>query len=162
MADYSATMNVQQFQRFLLALAAGDPTRAMVLACAIHFVAKVNQYPPESHRPQPFKTDKQRRAVFAKLSAGEIEIPYRRGQSPNSETASKRWSVESRDGGLTQVAGNNASYAPLLYSAQGQAAYHKETGWKTVEDVYKDEKQELARVARDAARQNIRQLARGG
>lgn len=155
-------MNTQQFQRILAALATGDPTRAMVLACALYFISKQNVYPRESHRPQPFVSDKQRRGFFAKLSAGEIEVPYRRGSSPNSETASKRWSVEARDGGLTQVAGNNASYAPLLYSAEKQTAYHKQTGWKTVEETYRNETQALAKVAKDAAQQNIRQLARGG
>lgn len=160
MADYSAVMDVRRFNAFLSALTAGAPTKAIVFAVAVYFKAKVNIYPSESHRPQPFVSDKQRRGFFAKLNAGEIEVPYKRGMSPNSETASKRWTVEERDGGNTQVVGNSASYAPLLYSKASQTLYHKQTGWRDVETVYRDEKQNLAKVAREAAQQNIRALAR--
>ena len=94
--------------------------------------------PPVSRRPQPFVSDKQRRGFFAKLRSGEIEVPYRRNQSPQSEQMSKRWAIESRKSGLAAVIGNNASYARLVRDSDEQTKYHKETGWKTDAQVIKE------------------------
>lgn len=112
-----------------------------VKAAAIHVRGKAARYPAESHRPQPFKTDKQRRGFFAKLRSGEIEVPYRRGISPGSETLGRKWTIAGSNAGLTQTIGNNASYAKLVQSDEDQTGYHRATGWQTVTQIVDNERE---------------------
>jgi len=51
-----------------------------------------------------------------------------------SETLGRRWTTAEKDGGLTQVVGNNASYGPHVQSEK-QARFHRQRGWKTTDDV---------------------------
>ena len=104
----------------------------------IHLRSKIAPYPPVSRRPQAGQwTDASRRAFWAKLKAGEIEIPYRRGLSPNSESLGKRWQI--KGSGAKKTLENNASYASLVQGRK-QIPYHKGTGWKTIEAVIDSER----------------------
>ena len=82
-------------------------------------------------RPQPFKTDKQRRFFFAALREGRIEVPYRR-----TMTLGRRWTTEISGSGLDLVGrvGNNTSYGPFVMARADQAAYHAGV-WPLAEDV---------------------------
>ena len=125
-------------------------------AAALHVKGKIAQYPAESHRPQPFVSDKQRRGLFAKLRKGEIEVPYRRGASPGSQSLGRKWTIASSNNGLTVTVGNNVSYGPLV-QGEKQTGYHATTGWRTVEQVMDAERetvveyvsQELQRIVND-------------
>ena len=109
-------------------------------AAANHVKGKIAPYPGgNQHRPQPFKTEKQRRYFFWALGQGIIEVPYRRAQSPGTEKHQQSWTVKGFNAGMKQVIGNDTSYGPLLQDAQQQTAYHKQTGWKTTDDVMKAE-----------------------
>lgn len=103
--------------------------QAVSMAVALEAQDRIAAYPAESHRPQAFKTVKQRRAFFVKLRRGQIQVPYRRGSSPGSETLGRKWMIE-RMGDGTRLR-NTASYAGLAHSQEDQAAYHTTTGWKT-------------------------------
>jgi hypothetical protein len=46
-----------------------------------------------------------------------------------SEVLRSKWSTKSRDSGLTQVIGNNASYAPYVHDDEKQAGFHGDRGW---------------------------------
>src|SRR3990167_970875 len=87
----------------------------------------LRSYPPEYHAPRPFVSDKQRRYFFAALRSGEIEVPYRRGQSPRSERYGTQFYVEPRGYNVT-VVGNRASYGEFLGGEQ-QSAYMAAGGW---------------------------------
>lgn len=139
MADYNFQLNDADFQAFLMNLQDGDVIRGGVMAGAIYLKGIFSEYPDDSnaHRPQPFKTDKQRRYFFYALRTGLIEVPYKRGSSPNSETMSKQFGVSERDGGETAAIGNRASYAPMLIGRK-QAMYHKVTGWKDMLTMYNE------------------------
>ena len=129
---------------------------AAVKSAALHVKGKIAQYPAESHRPQPFVSDKQRRGFFAKLRKGKIDVPYRRGASPGSQSLGRKWTIASSNGGLTVTVGNNVSYGPLV-QGEKQTGYHATTGWRTVEQVMDAERetvveyvsQELQRIAND-------------
>ena len=109
-------------------------------ASAVHVKGKVSKYPHgNQHRPQPFKTEKSRRFFFWALRQGIIEVPYRRGQSPGSEDHGQSWTIKGMKGGLQQVIGSDTSYGRLLQDADAQTAYHKATGWRTVQDVAEEE-----------------------
>lgn len=101
-------------------------------AAAQEAKADQSEYPPRSSRPQPFVSDRQRRGFFYHLRRGNIEVPYRRGLSPNSERFAQRWTVRTERGGLRVVLGNNTSYAALLKVDGQQTDYHRKTGWQTI------------------------------
>ena len=65
------------------------------------------------------------------------------GGRKTSETLSKRWTTAERAGGLQQVLGNNASYAPYVHDAEEQAGFHGDRGWKTDEQVLREEGDEV-------------------
>jgi len=109
-----------------------------------------NAYPPAPvGRKQPFKTDKQRRGFFAKLRSGEIQVPYQRGSSPGSEALNKRWTTK-LESDTQVVVGNNTSYGELVMGDK-QAAFHRDTGWKTIQTIVDDNKpaieEEIKKVA---------------
>lgn len=130
-------------------------TRGGLMAAGTHLKGKIAQYSGRSSRPQGFKTDLQRRGFFAKLRSGEIEVPYRRGQSPGSESLGRKWTVQA-DGDKRVVVGNNASYGPLVQGPQ-QTAYHQQTGWQTTDDVVAAE----AGVVTEIVMQQINQILGG-
>jgi hypothetical protein len=109
-----------------------------LLSAGLHLKARIDKYPPPSRRPQGFVSDVQRRGFFARLRAGDIEVPYQRGMSPTSERLAQRWAVVESDIDLAVTVGNNASYAGLVQGSK-QTLYHKQTGWRKAEDVAKDE-----------------------
>ena len=111
---------------------------------ALHVKGKVSKYPQgNQHRPQEFKTDKSRRFFFWALKAGVIEVPYRRGQSPGSEDHGQSWTIKGMKNGLQQIVGSDTSYGELLQSEAKQTSYHRQTGWRTVEDVTEQEEEKV-------------------
>ena len=126
-----------------------QPVKVGLRSGAIHVKGKIAKYPPVSRRPQPFVSDLQRRGFFAKLKSGQIQVPYRRGISPNSERLGGSWTVEERGGGLQQVVGSDTSYGPLVQDRSKQTRYHRDTGWKTTEDVSKRESKEVSRIVKE-------------
>lgn len=121
------------------------PVRTGMRSAAVYLKGQLAVYPPVSRRPQPFVSDKQRRGFFAKLRSGEIEVPYRRGTSPQSERLGQSWAIQERAFGLQQIIGNDTSYGALVQGRK-QTAYHKETGWQKVEDVARRERDEASRI----------------
>lgn len=116
--------------------------QAAVKAAATHVKGKAAQYPSgNQHRQQDFVSAKQRRGFFAKLRKGEIEVPYRRGVSPNSETLGRKWAITTSNNGLTATVGNNVSYGPLVQGPGTQTRYHATTGWKTTDEIADAERQ---------------------
>jgi len=130
--------------------------KAALKAAGKHVEGKVKAYP---HRTSPsrasvygstFKSDKQRRFFFAALRSGSIDVPYKRGISPASESHGRRWTT--RVTGLRAVIGANTSYGPLLQDAEKQTKYAAVQGWKTTELVAEQE----ADVVRDLLAEGIR------
>ena len=107
---------------------------------AKHIRNEARRYPPQSHKPMQWKSAKQRRWFFANLREGNIEVPYRRGQSPGSEKLGSSWNIrtENRGGNIKAIIGTPASYAPYVMDERRQAAYHK-GNWKTIQSIAKDQ-----------------------
>lgn len=113
---------------------------------------KVKEYPPQSSRPNPMLkvNDKMRRGFFAKLKAGEIEVPYRRGQSPGSKKLGQSWNIERKNYGFKAIIGTKVSYARLVQDSAQQTSYHMQTGWITTKQavmLYGDEAMQYIRDA---------------
>jgi hypothetical protein len=155
-----SSITVHGMEAFLARLDRFKPAvRTALRAAAVHVKGKISVYPPKmAGRPMHFVSLKQRIAVMAMIRSGEIEVPYRRGQSPNSESLGRRWTIADQDDGLTQIVGNNASYGPWVQGEQ-QAAYHKEGGWKTTEQVSDEERPYVVGQIHDAI---MSQLLGGG
>src|SRR3990172_8391206 len=105
-----------------------------MMAAAEHVKGQIQTYPRARRGPQPFKTEKQRRGFFAKLKAGVIDVPYRRGISPNSQRLDAKWCVSMLSDLRASIV-NTATYARLVHDRTQQSRYHEETGWKTAQDV---------------------------
>jgi hypothetical protein len=126
-----------------------------VKAAALHVKGKIDVY-PEAKRPtrasvygKAFKSDKQRRYFFWALREGKIEVPYRRGESPGSQTFGRRWTIATSNAGLTAEIGNNASYGPLLMDSGRQSLYAKAVGWHTTDAVLDEETETVTRMVTD-------------
>lgn len=125
-------MNVSQdLERLLSGEQLATAMRATTMAAAAEGQDRIAPYPGVRRRKVTFLSDKQRRAFFARLRNGEIEVPYRRGTSPGSETLGRRWHIRA-SGQIGHVLTNDASYAPLVHGKDDQATYHK-GNWKTDE-----------------------------
>lgn len=111
--------------------------QAAMLAAGTHVKSKVNKYP-------------------ASTEANKANNPtgrwYERGYGPRwrrkdgsvggrktSEMLNRSWSVATRDSGATLVVGSHASYSPYVMDKNKQADFHKQRGWKTVQEIGEQE-----------------------
>jgi hypothetical protein len=121
-------------------------------------------YPPRRHGVKvTFVSDKQRKGFFAKLHAGEIEVPYRRGVSPGSERLGASWTKEVKTlgpGRIKGIVGSRASYGPLVQGDE-QTEMHKGTGWKTVEQVLDEKLKDLERFFGQVLQKVLSRITRG-
>lgn len=140
--------------------------KAGLLAGGEHIKGVIDVYPPARHGPAIWSRDKKKRlkqirGFFYHLKHGDIEVPYRRGQSARSESLSKRWTVAIVTDTDTEVAvsiGNSASYAPLVHDATQQTRYHALTGWITTQDAKASEEQRVTEMVNDAIAKEIKRI----
>lgn len=115
------------------------PIKDGLKLAAIHVKGAVSEYPPVKRPTRrqvygfQFFSTRQRRAFFAKLRAGEIEVPYIRGMSAGSESLGRKWTTKVT--GLQAEIGNNVSYGPLVQDREQQSLYHQWVGWSTIQDI---------------------------
>jgi len=130
------------------------PPRAALAEAATLVKGRAASYPPQpSGRKQPFTSDKQRRGFFAKLRAGEIEVPYRRGSSPGSKRLGAQWVVQLM-GQLARVV-NAVGYGPLVQGMR-QTLFHGQTGWKNERQISNEAAPDVKRIFEKHYRDEIR------
>lgn len=136
---------------------------AVLMAGAVYLQRKVATYPPRK-RPtrksvygRTFESDKQRYWFFGALAKGKIDVPYRRGISPGSQTLGKRWTVASQSP-LVVVLGNNASYGPLVQSLQDQTLYMRAVGWVPIETTLEREESNVLRYMEREMNRELKSL----
>ncbi len=138
------TVKMGRVPELMKKLQAGSGFKTGAKTAFVHLKGKIARYPPRSSRPvAQYWTKKQRQGFFYHLNNGDIDVPWTRGLSPKSERLAQRWEVSGD--GFGTVLRNSASYAPLVHGRK-QAAYHKETGWKTVDTVIAEERQPMRRI----------------
>jgi hypothetical protein len=100
---------------------------------AVHIKGKIAKYPAKTIANSPSNPTGRwyERGFGTKTATGR--------KYPTSETLGRKWTVASRDRGLTQVVRNNVSYGPYVQSAEKQAGFHKRRGWKTDQQVAEEE-----------------------
>ena len=92
-------------------------------------------YPPTRTKKNKHLTRAQKRAIFAKLKAGKIVIPYQRGTSPDSQQMRSRWKVINENSGLTARVNNNATYAQYLHGNEGKQSWYHSGNWKRAKQI---------------------------
>jgi len=122
-------------------LASMTKVKGAIMAGALELKEKIAKYPAR----RTYKNwrlygnsdaaKRMRAGFFAKLKSGEIQVPYRRGQSGKSEKLGQSWTVRASDSGLTAIVGTSATYARLVQSSEDQTSAHKQTGWITDKQV---------------------------
>jgi hypothetical protein len=116
---------VDEVVRKMNRLASMDGAKRGIAAGAALLKAKMADYPPPNPKPQPFKSDKQRRFVMAALREGRLGFPYKR-----TGKLGQGWTVTFTSGGLGAVVGNSVAHGPLVQKAGEQAGYHS-GNWQT-------------------------------
>ena len=130
-----------------------DYLQAAIKASAAHVKGKVAQYPPSTAANAPGSKRWYERGYGSKWTRADGSI----GGRKTSEMLGRKWTTETRNRGLTAVVGNNVSYGPYV-QGEKQAAFHKARGWKTAEDVAKEETDEVVRFITGA----INKIMAGG
>lgn len=129
-----------------------------LVSAAVYLKGKFSEYPPQKRIArkrvygETFKSDKQRRYVFAAMKRGEI--PYMRGTSAKSQALGRRWARETRRGGLEQVIGNNARYAEYVQGDE-QSEYMRRVGWRKMSDIAKREEGNVNRIVNQYVKRNL-------
>lgn len=80
-------------------------------------------YPPQSHKPQPFKTARQRKYFFWALRTGKLQVPYRR-----REDIKRKWRarMDLRGAEVTLNTTNTSDHADGVIGKK-QWRYHQGT-----------------------------------
>lgn len=124
---------------------------AALTEAAVYLKGKIDEYPPSKSRPGRISLRTRRPMGWYKRGTGWMSPIVRNGVAvryvnyrATSETLGRKWTIASQ-GPLTVVVGNNVSYGPYVQSAVKvggagpQSRLMRAYGWKTVEDVVKQE-----------------------
>lgn len=153
---------LEKLTKGLAALGRLDVVKDAIGAGAEHLQGKIKPYPPRKHvrieEVGGWKSEKQRRWFFAALARGEIDVPYRRGQSSTSEDLGDKWTIKQQDKGLGAVIGNNVSYGIYVQDADNQSKMHELIGWKTTDEVVDQERETVIDGIINAVDQQLEQI----
>jgi phage gpG-like protein len=122
----------------------------------IYTKALIAKTPPVRREKQPAKTHKQFIFLAWAIPNKAIPYPYVRGKSWTSEKLAQSWTMEFRNQDREGVVGTNVSYAPFVQDKKKQSAYHKATGWVTVQDVVKNHGKDVAQFVEEEIIRQIR------
>ena len=111
------------------------PVIAALRAGATHIKGKIAKYSPSSIANSP----SERRWYERGYGPRWRRVNGSLGGRKTSETLGRKWTIGERDGGLTQIVGNNVTYGPFVQDKKLQAAFHRERGWKTTDQVAEEE-----------------------
>ena len=98
----------------------------------VHFYSKISPYPP-----------------------APPDSTYQRGIDPRSERLGQQWDYEG--GGIKQSLVNSASYSGRVHGRK-QPGYHKQTGWRTVEETLQTETPTAMRLLVSGYLRNVRRI----
>jgi len=135
-------------------LAVTPALKAGIKGATEHVKGKAATYPPQTmaNKPRTYKT-----------GAGFDNFWYQRGWGQkwalsgggwhgrkSSEVLAKRWSTKYKNGGLTGIVGNNASYAVYVQGTnETQVKALKNIGWKGIDTIAEEEKDTVTKFIQD-------------
>ena len=132
----------------LTRLARADGFKTGLQAAGTHLRRVIAVYPARRyyHLNWAIVSPRMRRAFFAKLRSGEIQVPYVRSSSPGSQRLGTRWGQSTANGGMTVTVGNTATYAPIVQGGARQSSFHRQTNWRTDRYVAEGEAQRVVAI----------------
>lgn len=136
------TIDIAEAQRMIdRATDEAKLTRAIADAVADDLVLPaLAKSPAQSHKKMQFVSAKQRRAFFAMLRDGVIDVPYRR-------TGDYGRSFVKQPDSTGMTLASNLAYAPYV-RGPGQAAYHK-GNWTDLETLAQELEPQAEGIAED-------------
>lgn len=156
MSEFEVSVKIGRVSGLMQHLVKMEGFKTGTKAAFVHLKGKIAKYPRRESRPQVrYFMPHRRRAFFAKLKAGEIDFPYKRGLSPNSERLAQRWEISGE--GLNLRLRNNASYASIVQGRE-QALYHRRTGWNTVDKVIVEQTPRMNRIIFAGIKQDLSKI----
>jgi hypothetical protein len=110
-------------------------SQAVMQAVGLHIKGKIDKYPPatEANSPGDDRRSWYERGYGPKWRRKDGSV----GGKKTSEMLGRRWTVNASSSQV--VIGNNVSYGPYVQDEEHQADFHKRRGWKTAQQVAKDE-----------------------
>jgi hypothetical protein len=123
--------------------------KAGIQAAILYYKGKIAIYPPETSANKPGRVDAKGRPMGwyergkGGYSASGVLTSY-------SETLGRKWTTKTENSGYTGIVGNNVSYAKYVQDSEYQAYFHKQRGWKTIQDVAKEELEKLKAIIKNA------------
>jgi hypothetical protein len=124
-----------------------QPIKTAMRAAAQHVKGKVNVYPPDTIANSPSNPSGRwyERNYGPRWRRRDGSI----GGSPTSKQLKHKWTTKLANDGLSAIVGNNVSYGPYVQDEERQAGFHRRRGWKTIQDVSREEAETVARFVRD-------------
>lgn len=123
-------VNRQQFDRLVQKVVTSQPVNAALDAATLEVKGQISIYPPQRKGSK-----------------------YKRGQNKRSEKLGQSWTTAKR-GTLSRIIGTAVSYAPYV-QGEKQTQMHKDTGWKTAQDVVDANKPRVQQIMSAAIRKVI-------
>lgn len=124
--------------------------QAAMLAGATHMKSRVDRYPPASEANNPSNQRWYERGYGPHWRRRDGSM----GGRKTSEMLNREWTVATR-GPSEVVLGTNVSYSPYVMDADHQAWFHKARGWKTIQQVAKDETPTVIKFISDYMRRKF-------
>lgn len=147
MSDYSVEVKgLDALIRKLNSVADKPYLKATMRAGVEMLKAKIAKYPASSEANSPGSAPGSR---WYERGRGGHYIRKRDGGHSiyaTSKQLGRKWTTSVSGDGMSAKVGNNVSYAPYVQDKNEQASYHAARGWPTVQDVAKDEADEIVKL----------------
>lgn len=131
MSDPVRIEGLAELLKKLKAIGELDQIKPALKAAALHIKGVVNEYPPATEANSPSQARWYERGYGPRWRLADGSV----GGRKTSKTLGRKWTVKSSQGGYTWTVGNNVSYGPFVQDPDHQAAFHRERGWLTTQDV---------------------------
>jgi hypothetical protein len=133
-------------------LAASKALRPILTAAILHLKGLIAVYPPssEANKPRGFVSKGNNRWYERGFGSKWARKDGSIGSAQTSETLGRSWTEAVDPAGKWAQVGTKASYAPLVQDRDEQAAFHKDRGWLTAQDVLDDNTDDIVGKIADA------------
>ncbi len=118
-----------------------ETVKAGLKAAALHVKGKIAKYPPgtDANKRGPYP----KRWYYRGIGPFWARVDGSIGKRLTSEDLGQKWTIDTRDAGMTAIIGNNVSYGPFVQDEEKQATFHRRRGWKTTQKVAEEESKEV-------------------
>jgi len=118
-----------------------EVVKAGLVGAAEHVKGKIATYPPptDANVKGPYP----KRWYYRGIGPFWARVDGSFGMRKTSKDLGQKWTIKTRDAGLTAIVGNNVHYGPFVQDEEHQASFHRDHGWKTTQTVAQEETKEV-------------------